>query len=210
MIIAVLNQKGGVGKTTIATCLAHAFEQADPGSTLLVDQDPQGSALDWNEINEGCLLPVIGMSRETLPTDIRAVKDQYKVIVIDGAPAADKLAVAAMKIADLVIVPVQPSPYDVWSSSDIVDLIKARQEIADGKPRACILISRAIKNTRIGKDVLDALSDFDLPVLENRTTSLVAYPTAVGEGKTVLCGGYAQAAKEIKAIREELVRRFSV
>ena len=210
MIIAVLNQKGGVGKTTIATCLAHAFEQDTPGSTLLIDQDPQGSALDWNEINEGKYVPVLGMSRETLPVDIRAVSNQYQTIIIDGAPAADKLAVAAMKVADLVVIPVQPSPYDVWSSSDIVELVKARQEITDGKLKACILISRAIKNTKIGKDVLDALEEFDLPVLEHRTTSLVAYPTAVGEGQTVLCPGYEKAAKEIEAIKNELVERFDV
>ena len=70
MTIAVLNQKGGVGKTTLATGLAHALELDTPRSTLLIDQDPQGSALDWHEINEGRLLPVLGMSRETLPIDI--------------------------------------------------------------------------------------------------------------------------------------------
>ena len=210
MIIAVLNQKGGVGKTTIATSLAHAIEQDTPGSVLLIDQDPQGSALDWNEINEGALLPVLGMSRETLPTDLRAVKSQYETIVIDGAPAADKLAVAAMKVADLIIIPVTPSPYDVWSASDLVDLVKARQDVTDGKPKACILISRAIKNTKIGKDVLEALADFELPVLDSRTSSLVAYPTAVGEGLTVLCSGYKQAGDEIRAIKQELAERFDI
>lgn len=210
MITAVLNQKGGVGKTTLATGFAHALELDNPGSTLLIDQDPQGSALDWHEINEGRLLPVLGMSRETLPIDIKAVQGQYRHIIIDGAPAADKLAVAAMKVADLVIIPVQPSPYDVWSSADIVELVKARQEITDGKLKACILISRAIKNTRIGKDVLEALEEFGLPVLEHRTTSLVAYPTAAGEGQTVLCGGYDQAAKEIQAIKAELTEKFGL
>ena len=210
MITAVLNQKGGVGKTTLATALAHALELENPGSTLLIDQDPQGSALDWHEINEGRLLPVLGMSRETLPIDIKAVKNQYRHIIIDGAPAADKLAVAAMKVADLVIIPVQPSPYDVWSSADIVELVKARQEITDGKLKACIVISRAIKNTRIGKDVIEALEEFGLPVLEHRTTSLVAYPTAASEGLTVLSGNYDQAAKEIQGIKAELRERFEL
>jgi chromosome partitioning protein len=64
-VIAVLNQKGGSGKTTIATNLAHAL-QRDGYKVLLVDSDPQGSTRDWNEANGGNIIPVVGLDRETL------------------------------------------------------------------------------------------------------------------------------------------------
>ena len=129
--IAVLNQKGGSGKTTIATNLAHVLKLAD-SKVLLVDSDPQGSARDWNEANNGQVLPVVGLDRETLPTDLKAISAGYDFVVIDGAPQIAKLSAAAVKAADLILIPVQPSPYDIWAASDLVELIQARQEITDG------------------------------------------------------------------------------
>ena len=72
-IISFLNQKGGVGKTTISTNLAVSLH-LDNQKILLVDSDPQGSLRDWNEANEGKLIPVVGLDRETLAKDIEGVK----------------------------------------------------------------------------------------------------------------------------------------
>ena len=80
-----------------------------------------------------------------------------------GCACFDSKTVSVMKVADLVVIPVQSLPYDVWSSSDIVELAKARQEMIDRKLKAWILI----KNTKIGKDVLDALEGFELAVMEH-------------------------------------------
>lgn len=203
-VIAVLNQKGGVGKTTISCNLACALAQDHPGEVLLVDQDPQGSSLDWNEVNGGSLIPVLGMSRETLPVDLKAVSDNYQYIVIDGAPAADKLAAAALKVADLVILPVTPSAYDVWATADLVDLIKTRQEVAGGMPESAFIISRAIKHSLIGEEVSAALSEYGLPILSSRTSNLLSYPTAAGRGHSVLMERYSQAKEEIMAIKNEI------
>ena len=112
-IIAVLNQKGGAGKTTLSTNLARAL-QLGGDKVLLVDSDPQGSARDWNAAGNGELLPVIGLDRPTLAKDIQAIRDNQDWIIIDGAPQIAELAVAAIKCADLILIPVQPSPYDVW------------------------------------------------------------------------------------------------
>ena len=91
MMILVGGEKGGSGKTTIAINLAHCH-MLDGYKVLLVDSDPQGSARDWNEENEGCILPVVGLDRETLPKDLAAIGSGYDWIVIDGAPQIAKLA----------------------------------------------------------------------------------------------------------------------
>jgi chromosome partitioning protein len=203
-VIAVLNQKGGSGKTTIATNLAHALKQAGV-KVLLVDADPQGSARDWNEANGGTVLPVVGLDRETLPTDLQAIRSGYDYVVIDGAPQIAKMAVAAVKAADLVLIPVQPSPYDIWAAADLVEVIKARQQITDGSPRAAFVISRAIKNTKLSGEVAEALEGYGLPVLKNGTTQRVIYPTSASEGKTVFSDGDNPASDEIRAVAEELL-----
>jgi len=203
-VIAVLNQKGGSGKTTVATNLAYALKQAG-SKVLLIDSDPQGSARDWNEANGGQLLPVVGMDRETLPADLKAIQGGYEFVVIDGAPQIAKLAAAAVKVADVVIIPVQPSPYDIWAASDLVDLVKARQELTDGAPVAAFLISRAITNTKLSGEVSEALEGYGFPVMKNGTSQRVIYPTTASIGETVFSQPGNPAIAEIEAIAEEIL-----
>lgn len=203
-VIAVLNQKGGSGKTTVATNLAYALKQAG-SKVLLIDSDPQGSARDWNEANGGQLLPVVGLDRETLPADLKAIQGGYDFVVIDGAPQIAKLAAAAVKVADVVIIPVQPSPYDIWAASDLVDLVKARQELTDGAPVAAFLISRAITNTKLSGEVSEALEGYGFPVMKNGTSQRVIYPTTASIGETVFSQPGNPAIAEIEAIAEEIL-----
>ena len=203
LTVAVLNQKGGSGKTTIATNLAYALKR-DSHKVLLVDADQQGSARDWNEANSGELLPVVGLDRETLPKDLQAISGGYDWIVIDGAPQIAKLSAAAVRAADIVLIPVQPSPYDIWACADLVDLINARQEATSGKPKAAFVISRSIKNTKLSGEVAEALKDYGLPVFGAVTTQRVAYPTTASRGGTVFDDSSNEAAREIDAIKEEL------
>ena len=203
-VISVLNQKGGAGKTTIATNLAHAL-LLDDYQVLLVDSDPQGSLRDWNESNGGELIPVIGLDRETLPKDLKAVSKGYDFIVIDGAPQIAKMSAAAVKASDLIIIPVQPSPYDVWACADLVDIVTARQEVTEGKPQAYFIISRAIKKTKLSGEIKIALEGYELPILRSFTTQRVAYPTTASEGLTVLTQIKSDAAKEVIAIKNEVL-----
>jgi chromosome partitioning protein len=204
-VIAVLNQKGGAGKTTIATHLARAF-QLDGADVLLVDSDPQGSARDWAAVREDQPLTVIGIDRPTIERDLKALGNK-EIVIIDGAPRANELAVSAIKAADVVLIPVQPSPYDIWAASDLVDLVRARIEVTDGKLKAAFVISRAIKNTKLGSEVEEALVGYELPILDARITQRVGYPTTAASGTTVLdTESDGEAAKEVRALLESVKR----
>lgn len=200
-VIAVLNQKGGAGKTTIATHLARAL-QLGGADVVLIDSDPQGSARDWAAVRDDQPLSVIGIDRPTIERDIKSLGHK-DFIVIDGAPQAADLAVSAIKAADVILIPVQPSPYDIWATADLVELVKARIEILDGKLKAAFVISRAIKGTKIGAEIADALEGYGLPVLEARITQRVSYPSTAATGTTVLdAEPEGDAARECMALAD--------
>jgi chromosome partitioning protein len=204
-VISILNQKGGVGKTTLCNNLGKAFKNIGK-SVLLIDSDPQGSLRDWNEANDGSVLPVLGMDRETLPTDLKAIKSGYDIIIIDGAPQSSKLASAGVKSSDIVLIPTTPSPYDVWASADLVDIVKARQEVMNGKPISYFAISKARKNTKLGNEIYDAIKEYDLPVLKNGTTDLEVYKQTASKGETVFVDKDAKnAINEVNGIRDEIM-----
>ena len=130
MIVALLNQKGGVGKTTLALHLAG--ELAVKGArVLVVDADPQGSALDWAEQRTRSGLErrfgVIGLARESLHRETPALAQGADHLVIDGPPRVTGIARSALLAADLVLVPVQPSPFDGWASAEMLRLLDEAQ-----------------------------------------------------------------------------------
>ncbi len=214
-IISFLSEKGGSGKTTLATNIAYAIQRyqnigpEQECETLLIDADPQGSSRDWNEANQGSLVPVIGLDRDTLAVDLRAISHGYQFIVIDGAPRIAKTTAAAIRCSQMVIIPVQPSPYDIWACADLVDLIKARQEVAEDKPNACFLISRAIKGTKLSREVHDALNEYGFPVMNSFTTQRIAYPTTATKGLSVYQSSDKEAIKEIDSIYYEILERLN-
>ena len=206
-VIAVLNQKGGSGKTTIATHLARALQLAG-ADVLLVDSDPQGSARDWAAVREDQPLTVVGIDRPTIDRDLKQVA-RKDFVVIDGAPQAADLAVSAIKAADFVLIPVQPSPYDIWATADLVELVKQRIEVTDGRLQAAFVVSRAIKGTRIGGEVTEALVGYGLPVLETRITQRVSYPGTAAVGSTVMDSEPdSDAAAEVHALANEIKKKL--
>jgi len=205
-VIAVLNEKGGSGKTTIATNLSRAL-QLQGKNVILIDSDPQGSARDWHAAaKEDSDLPVIAMDRPSQFKELSKITSSFDWVFIDGAPRTEELAIAGIKAADIVLIPVSPSPYDIWAAESLVELIKARQEITDGKPKAAFVISRQIVGSKLSGEVRSALEAYGLPILNSCTSQRVLYPTSAAVGSTVIDDEpNGVAAKEIQKILEELL-----
>ena len=202
-VIAVLNQKGGAGKTTIATHLARAL-QLDGADVLLVDSDPQGSARDWAAVREDQPVPVVGIDRPTIERDLKSVA-RKDFVVIDGAPQAHDLAVSAMKAADCVLIPVQPSPYDIWAADEVVKLIEEARVYKENL-KSAFVVNRKIANTAIGRDVGEALAAYPVPALVASITQRVVFAEAAAQGRAVHeIDGQGPAAAEIEAMRAELM-----
>lgn len=203
--IAFLSQKGGAGKTTLATCVARELVLQGE-EVVLVDADSQGSARDWRAATDAETVPVVGLDRPTLDRDIKVLNPTgAKWIIIDGAGRSEPMTASAIRAADVVLIPVHPSPYDIWAASDIVDLVKSRQMVTDGKPKAAFIISKMIKRTRLSGEVNEALEGFEIPVFKAHTTQRQAYPTAAAQGLTPSdIEPEGDAAKEIAAITHEL------
>jgi chromosome partitioning protein len=200
MIIGVLNQKGGVGKTTISVNLAHALALMGH-RILLVDADPQGSALAWSAVRaEEPLFPVVGMPKPTLHKDLPSIARDYAHVVIDGAPRVNELCRAAILASDRIVIPVQPSPYDVWASEEVVNLIREARMYKEAL-RAAFAINRKITNTAIGRDVVSALAAYEVPVLDAMLCQRVVFAESAAQGRTVLeVDPTSPAASEIQQL----------
>ena len=202
MIVGVLNQKGGVGKTTLSLNLAACFAQSGL-RTMLVDADPQGSSLAWSSAREAePLFPVIGMPKPSLHKDLPQVAQDYDAVVIDGAPRVNDLGRAAILASDLIIIPVQPSPFDVWATDETVQLIQEAQQFKEGI-EAVFVINRKIVNTAIGRDVVVALNGYPFPVLPTALCQRIIFAESASQGLSVIeADPKSEAARESRAFAE--------
>ena len=201
--IAIINQKGGVGKTTITVNLARGL-QLSGDKVLLIDSDKQGSARDWHATGDDNLT-VIGLDRPSLERDIKSVSDGYDWVLIDGAPYLTSMSLSAIRCVDVVLIPIQPSPFDVWASDDLVGMIKDTQERQNGKPKAAFIINRQIVNTKIGKEIRKIIESYEIPVFKSGTFQRIIYVKTAALGKTVFdCDAREEGAKEMSRIVDEL------
>jgi chromosome partitioning protein len=211
MIYAFLNQKGGVGKTTLSIHLADTL--ARRGSrVLLIDADPQQSSMKWSSVRAGqerhATFSVIGKAMPTLHKEIGPLYSNYDHIVIDGPPRVTDVARSIILAADLVLVPVQPSPPDIWATAETVDLLNEARVFKETQ-KAVITINRKVVNTAIGRDVRETLATLGMPVMRADISQRVAFAEAFASGQTVLdLDPRSQATREIEAFVTELVRDY--
>lgn len=159
MIVAVLQQKGGCGKTTLAINLA-AAAHLEGRQTLLIDMDRQGSALDWSAARkEGSKLEglsVVSADRALAFPRYAEITRGYEVTVIDGAPRLDGITRSAAVAADVALLPVQPGAFDFWAVAETVEALDGADEIRAELGRAPIVrafvLNRAPRGTRLSRD----------------------------------------------------------
>lgn len=210
MIVGLLNQKGGAGKTTLSVNLAASLSRSG-ARVLLIDADPQGSSLDWAAARQtNPLFSVVGLPRPTIHKEIAQVGKGYDHIVIDGPPRVTDLARSAIMASDVVLIPVQPSPYDVWAASEVVKLI-GEATIYKQNLLSAFVVNRKIVNTAIGRDVGEALAAYPVPVFHASIAQRVIFAEAAAQGKAVYeIDPEGPAAREIESVVAELLRTVRV
>ena len=206
MIVTLMGQKGGVGKSTMAICLGMEALRRGHG-TLLVDADPQGTVRTWSEVaaeNQQPAPTVVAMGASMhRPGQLDVVAKNYDFTFIDCPPRHGDVQRSALMITDLAIVPCGPSASDVWALTSSLELIQAARSLRESL-QACIVISRKQPRTSLGRDARAVLESSGLTVLSSELFYRVAYQEALAAGTGVTGRRRDAAASEVQRLFEEV------
>lgn len=191
LTVALVNQKGGVGKTTLAYHLA-AAAHLDRKRTLVLDLDSQGSALDWFAARtEKSPLYGMAVAKVDVPLTRAAfmqLTEGFDVVILDAPARLGNMTRAAAVAADVVVIPLQPSPLDLWACSDTIETLDSadeiREQLGDSPVRRLAVLNRAQANTKIARSACAAVDFAEL--LGVTVHQRVAFAVAATTGETVL------------------------
>ncbi len=207
-VIAVANQKGGVGKTTLAMNMAAGLTRR--GSCIVVDADPQRSATMWIELSDSLReFPAkVVPAEDEIKKQIIQLQTEFDYIVIDCPPEIKSdSTISAIEISQVLLIPLLPSPMDLWSSTRIEELIKRVQQV-NPTISAFVVLNQIEPRSAMSRGMDDALQEIDTPVLRHRLSRRASYRTAALEGCSVYDLGYRGqvASEEIDNIIDELAQ----
>jgi len=202
-VITVAQQKGGAGKTTVAAHIAVALAQKG-NRVAVIDIDPQGSLTYWHNIREEKLgegytgLTFSALSGWRVGSEVSRLRKQCDYIVIDSPPHTETEARTAIRAADLILVPLQPSPTDLWATKATLDLAKAE------KIPVRVVLNRVNNNSKLAQTIMAELPK-DV-VAETVLANRVIFAAALLEGRTATeVEPTSHAAQEIKALVKEIL-----
>jgi chromosome partitioning protein len=205
-IITIAQQKGGAGKTTLAAHLALAW--AADHRVAVIDIDPQASLATWFRLRRERLgelaqaMDVSALGGWRVAAEVERQARNHDIVVIDSAPHAETEARIAVRAASLVLVPVQPSPMDVWATRPTLEL--ARQE----RVPALLVLNRVPARANLTEAMAAELAQLGMPVAQAQIGNRVALAAALAEGKGILeAAPGSRAAQEILALAREVLLR---
>ena len=203
-VVALLNEKGGSGKSTIALNLACALHRQGR-RVVLIDADPQGTARDWREASPADvdLPPVVVLDRpELLLSSIKTIAAD--VAIIDTPAKAERMSANVVRIAHVAIIPVQPSNADLWASAAAVKLIQSKRDVG-GEIEAAFLATRVSGTTNLSKEILKGdWNEYGIDMLDQAVSNRVSYAQSLSDGVSVYETRDGQAKAEIDLIVQEL------
>ncbi len=205
-IIAVINQKGGTGKTTLALNLAAGLVKR--GTVHLVDADPQRSVTQWVGMGGGNSgLPGVAQLIGNPTAILGKLLRNHRYVVVDCAPTVQGETVRTiLRLAHIVLIPTLPSPIDLWASVDMAVAVNAAQKDNPGM-NAYLVLNQLEARNALSRDMREAVAEFDVPVLAAAMQRRAAYRSAALEGQSVYGMGKRGllAVEDIEAIIEEIL-----
>lgn len=206
-IVTIAQQKGGAGKTTLAIHLALVWA-AGGKRVALVDIDPQASLSTWFRVRHerlgagGTPIEAAAVSGWRVTGEVERQARAHDIVLIDSPPHAETEARIAVRAGKLVIVPVQPSPIDLWATKPTLDLARAE------KTPSLLVLNRVPARAKLTGTVLEAFNALDVPLAKSRIGNRVALAAAINEGQGILeYEPSSAAAREIKALADEVLQR---